>query len=61
MGTAVPGVGTLLNRCGYNPEIQCEAAVRPTRGARAEEQGRVGEADRRAEQAPLLGLGRDTM
>ena len=39
----------------------CEAAVRSTRGALAEGQGRVGEADGRAERALLLGLERDTM
>ena len=39
----------------------CEAAVRPTRGARTEGQGRVREAYGRAERALMLGLGRDTM
>ena len=39
----------------------CKAAVRPTRGARAEGQGKVGEADGCAERALLLRLGRDTM
>ena len=39
----------------------CEAAVRPTRGARAEGQGRVGEVDGRTERVLLLGLGKDTM
>ena len=40
---------------------RCEAAVRPTRGVRIEVQGRVREADGRAERALMLGLGRDTM
>ena len=39
----------------------CEATVRPTRGTRAEGQGRVGEADGCAERALFLGLGRDTI
>ena len=39
----------------------CEVAVRPTHGAWAEGQDRVGEADGRAERALLLGLERDTM
>ena len=61
MGTAAPAVGTLVNSGGYNLRYGCEAAVRPPRGAWAEGQGRVGEADGRTKRALLLGLGRDTM
>ena len=61
MGTAVPAVGMLVNKRGYNPEVRVQGGVRSTRGARAEGQGRVGEADGCAELALLLGLGKDTM
>ena len=39
----------------------CEAAVKPTHGARTEDQGKVREADGHAERALMLGLERDTM
>ena len=61
MGTAAPTVGTLVNRGGYNPEVRVRGgrAAHTWRAGRGTGQGR--EADRRAERALLLGLGRDTM
>ena len=61
MGTAVPAVGTFVNKGGYNPEVRVRGGRAPTRGAWAQGQGRVGEADGRAERVLLLGLERDTM
>ena len=61
MGTAAPAVGTLVNRGGYNPEVWVRGGRVAHTWRTAEGQGKVGEADGRAERALLLGLGRDTM
>ena len=60
MGTAVPAMGTLVNRGGYNPEVRVRGGC-AAHTWQAEGQGRVGEADERTERALLLGLERDTM
>ena len=61
MGTAVPAMGTLVNRGGYNPKVRVRGScvAHMWRTGKGTGQGRGGNG--RAERALFLGLERDTM